>query len=80
MRSPRWIALSLLVSWGGGTATVDLTPNTKLISATWKDAQLWYLTRPMRDDETAETSTLNERSGFGIIEGKVVFKETKTKQ
>jgi hypothetical protein len=64
-------------AWGG-TATVDLAPNTKLIGATWKDAELWYLTRPMRADEVAETSSLIEQSNFGLVEGKVVFKETKT--
>lgn len=63
----------------GGTATVDLAPNTKVIGATWKESQLWYLTRPMRADEVAETSTLIEQSNFGLMEGKVVFKETKTK-
>lgn len=62
----------------GGTAKVDLAPNTKLVGATWKDAQLWYLTRPMRSDEVAETSTLTEESSFGLVEGKVVFSETKT--
>ena len=64
-------------AWGG-TATVDLAPNTKLVGATWKDAELWYLTRPMRAGEVAETSSLIEQSNFGLMEGKVVFKETKT--
>ena len=61
----------------GGTATVDLPKNTKLVNATWKDQELWYLTRPMRNDEVAETSTLHEQSSFGIVEGAVVFKESK---
>lgn len=61
----------------GGTATVDLPPNTKIVNATWKDHELWYLTRPMRSDEVAETMTLHEQSSFGLIEGKVIFKETK---
>lgn len=63
-------------AWGG-TATVDLPVNTKIINATWKDQELWYLTRPMRADEVAETATLHEQSSFGLIEGKVVFKESK---
>jgi hypothetical protein len=61
----------------GGTASVDLPANTKLTGATWKDAELWYLTRPMRADEVAETSTLHEQSSFGLIQGKVVFNESK---
>lgn len=60
---------------GGGTATVELPARTKLITATWKDTELWYLTRPMRADETPETSTLHGYSGWGVIEGKVIFKE-----
>lgn len=62
-------------AWGG-TASVDLPANTKLTGATWKDDELWYLTRPMRAGEAAETSTLNEQSSFGLIQGKVVFKES----
>lgn len=33
-------------SWG--TTTVDLAPNTKIVSATWTGSDLWYLTRPTR--------------------------------
>jgi hypothetical protein len=61
----------------GGTATVSLTPNQKLVNATWKDQELWYLTRQMRANETPETFTLTEQSSFGLIEGKVVFSESK---
>jgi hypothetical protein len=61
----------------GGTMTVDLPPNAKLDSATWKNEELWYLTRPMRTDEVAETWTMQEDSSFGMIEGQVIFKETK---
>jgi hypothetical protein len=32
----------------------------------------------MRADEVAETSSLIEQSNFGLVEGKVVFKENKT--
>lgn len=61
----------------GGTATVNLPANTKMLTATWKGEELWYLTRPMRTDEVAETTTLNEQSSFGIMQGKVIFKESK---
>lgn len=65
----------------GGTQTVNLPPNTKLINATWKSyesgSSLWYLTRPMRADETAETLTFQEKSSFGLIEGTVNFVESK---
>lgn len=59
----------------GGTAQVDLPANTKLIGATWKNDELWYLYRPAREGEKPEMLTLQESSSFGIIEGKVIFKE-----
>ena len=65
-------------SWG--TTTVDLAPNTKIVSATWTGSDLWYLTRPMHTNEDAEILTLVEHSSFGLIEGKVVFSETKIKK
>lgn len=42
----------------GGSATIYLEPNQKLEEITWKgDSDLWYLTRPMRDNDIAETHT-----------------------
>lgn len=61
----------------GGSIVVALPKGQKLVNATWKDTSLWYLTRPMRDGEPAETSTFQEKSNYGYLEGKVVFNETK---
>lgn len=61
----------------GGSMTVELPKGTKLVNATWKESQMWYLTRPMHDGETAETFTFKEKSSFGMMEGTVTFKETK---
>lgn len=64
----------------GGTQTVDLEKGQKFINCTWKisdgSASLWYITRPMRSGETAETFTFQEKSGFGTWQGKVLFVET----
>ncbi len=57
----------------GGTMTVQVPANNKLVVATWKDHELWYLYRPMRTNEVAETSTFQEKSSLGMVEGKVVF-------
>jgi len=65
-------------SFGGKTA-VNLPPNEKLVNVTWKDANLWYLHRPMRSDEVAETYTFQEQSSYGVVEGVVTFKESKKK-
>lgn len=37
----------------GGSTTIELEPNQKLEEITWKDDSLWYLTRPMTDDDIA---------------------------
>ena len=37
----------------GGTITIDVPKGQKIIEATWKNANLWYLTRPMTDDDIA---------------------------
>lgn len=62
--------------WGGST-TLELPAGEKLIEITWKDACLWYLTRPMRDDEFPETYTFQEDSEWGIFEGTVTIIESR---
>lgn len=59
----------------GGTMTIDLPAGQKLINATWKETQLWYLTRPSKNDEKPEVLTFKESSSYGVMEGKVVFRE-----
>lgn len=61
----------------GGTASIELPKNRKLVSATWKESSLWYLTRPMRKDEKAEKYYFHEESSFGMMEGTYVIIETK---
>ena len=61
----------------GGTMTVDLPSGKKLITATWKDADLWYLIRDAKVGEAPETHELIESSNFGIMEGKIIFKESR---
>lgn len=61
----------------GGSTKIELEPNTKLELITWKDDSLWYLTRPMREDDIAETHTYKQQSEFGVFEGTVTIIETK---
>ena len=62
----------------GGDMTIDLDKGKKLEEITWKDEDsLWILTRPMKDDEEAETHVFKESSAFGIIEGSVTIVEHK---
>ena len=66
-------------NWGG-EMTVDLPEGQKLEEITWKvddnnDAHLWYLTRPMHEDEFPETHVFQEKSSWGIWEGTVTIIE-----
>ncbi len=61
----------------GGSMTLRLQPNQKLEEITWKDDSLWYLTRPMREDEVAETHTFQQDSEWGVFEGIVTIVESK---
>lgn len=61
----------------GGTITVDLPAGRKLMEVTWKEDTLWYLTRPMKEDEEAEQLIFQADSNFGIIEGTVILNEYK---
>ena len=56
--------------------TIKLDPGQKLEEITWKDdTNLWYLTRPMREDEKAETHTFQESTEFGVFEGTITIIE-----
>lgn len=61
----------------GGSMTLNLEPNQKLEEITWKDDSLWYLTRPMTDDDIAETHTFQQSSEWGVFEGTVTIVESK---
>lgn len=61
----------------GGSMTIDLEPNQKLEEITWKDDDLWYLTKPMTSDDTAETHTFQQSKDFGVFEGTVTIVEHK---
>lgn len=61
----------------GGDMTLELEPNQKLEMITWKGSSLWYLTKPMTDDDMAETYLFKESSEFGVLEGTVTVIETK---
>lgn len=64
-------------NWGG-SMTIELPKGQKLEEITWKgDSDLWYLTRPMREDEVAETHTFQQDTEFGVFEGTVTIIETK---
>jgi hypothetical protein len=61
----------------GGTATFELPKGKKLVNITWKETEIWYLTRPMHSDEFPETYEFHEKSSLGFKEGIFFIKESK---
>lgn len=59
----------------GGTMTVDLDAGKKLENVTWKENELWLLTRDMRPGENAEKWEFNEKSSYGVLEGTIKINE-----
>lgn len=54
----------------GGAETIELNPGEKVVTASWKETDLWVLVR-MSNGKLE----YREYSSFGIMEGKVVFDE-----
>jgi hypothetical protein len=63
-------------NWGG-EATVDIPKGQRLIDVTWKEDQIWYLTEDMSEGYEPKTYNFLEESSYGMVEGKVIFKENK---
>ena len=61
----------------GGTMTINLPAGQELMEATWKDNDLFYLTRPMSSDYVPVTKTFQESSQYGVVEGTVIFVESR---
>lgn len=61
----------------GGTAEMYLQKGQKLVVMTWKEDNLWILTKPMTDADIAETYTFSEESSFGVFEGTYIIHEVK---
>lgn len=61
----------------GGTMEVKLPKGEKLIMATWKETNLFYLTEPMDSGYMPKKKRFKEDSGFGIWESEIIFVESK---
>jgi hypothetical protein len=64
----------------GGTMTVELEKDQKLVNASWKSSgksssSLWLLTRVRKDNEQPETYKYIEKSTYGVLEGAVIIQE-----
>lgn len=62
-------------NWGG-TETINLESGTRLVNVTWKGqdgTDMWLLTK--QDTTVPTTYTFQERSNWGVMEGKVIIIE-----
>lgn len=67
---------SRVKNWGG-EGTINLPKGQKLVNVTWKENEIWYLTRPMDSSDVAETYQFHEESSWGVVEGTYNIIETK---
>jgi hypothetical protein len=67
---------SRVKNWGG-EGTLTLPANQKLVNVTWKESQIWYLTRPMDSSDVAQTYQFHEESSWGVMEGTYTIVEVK---
>ena len=61
----------------GGEMTIELPKGQELMMVTWKDYDLFYLTRPMADDYVPMKKTFKENSAYGVLESTVYFIESR---
>lgn len=53
----------------GGKETYDLKPNEILVNATWKDDNMWVLTK----DTLTKKMYFREKSSWGVWQGEIEF-------
>lgn len=61
----------------GGSMDIDIPEGQKLLNASWKESNVWYLTRTMKQTDSAENYIYKEVSAHGILEGTINFYESK---
>lgn len=57
----------------GGTETVTLEPGKRLVNVTWKENDLWILTK--QDTTNPTTYSFKQKSVVGLLSGEVIIKE-----
>lgn len=59
----------------GGNLKIELPKGEKLMMATWKEANLFYLTEPMDSGYIPKKKVFRESSNFGVWESEITFIE-----
>lgn len=60
----------------GGTQEITLTSGKRVVNVTWKETDLWVLTK---EDTTTKPSIYHfvEKSTYGVWNGEIIIKEVK---
>ena len=61
----------------GGTVTIKVEPGQRVVMATWKNDDLFYMLEPMPEDYTPTNKRLIESSSFGVLESVIIFEESR---
>ncbi len=61
----------------GGTQEIKVPAGQKVMMATWKGNDLFYMTEPMDSAYVPATKTFSESSNWGVIESTVKFVESR---
>lgn len=64
----------------GGTATQEIPCDTRVVTVTWKNADLWILLRELKPGEQTERYLFKEASNYGILNGEVRIQEHRCNQ
>lgn len=59
----------------GGKLKIELPKGERLMMATWKEANLFYLTEPMDSGYIPKKKVFRESSNFGVWESEITFIE-----
>jgi len=57
----------------GGTEHITLGKGERVVNMTWKQDDLWILTK--QDSTKPSTYTFKEKSSYGVLEGTIVITE-----
>ena len=59
----------------GGKLNIELPKGEKLMMATWKESNLFYLTEPMDSGYIPKKKVFRESSNLGVWESEITFIE-----
>jgi len=59
----------------GGTAYYSIPADKEFVFATWKESDLWIVTKPREVGHEPKVYTMTEESSWGVLQGGVIITE-----